>query len=155
MSMFRSLVSLLLVLVSVLLVSCGGPAAQTPPPTYTPEIITQLQVLSAPLETARDRMTELADYIEARDWVNIDNFIHGPLGEVRRDMSYVSRALLKKDRGEAANLSKSFFSHIERLDVAAKQQSDGQALPEFQQALQDLNTFLRLVPQPPETPEAA
>ncbi|MDY7016538.1 MAG: photosystem II protein PsbQ, partial [Cyanobacteriota bacterium] len=67
MKRLRSIVPLLLALVATVLVSCGGPTVAKTPPTYTPETIAQLDRYMTPIATARGRMSELEDLIEAED----------------------------------------------------------------------------------------
>lgn len=146
MGKFRAILSLVLVAVTVLLVSCGSPTKI--PPTYTSEKVSQLQTIAAPIEAARARMTELQDLIRAKNWVDTDTFIHGPLGELRQSMSYLSRNLLPQDQKQAAELTKNLFGHFERLDAAAKSQDYVSASQQFSEALKDFDGFLNLVPKP-------
>ena len=146
--MIRTILSLMLMLVTTLLVSCGGPSATTPPPTYTADKIEQLQTFLAPVETARNRMSELAGYIKSENWINAENFIHGPLGELRHDISYLSRNLLPSDQKTARNLSKEIFFHIEKIDAAAKEGDYYLAANQYDEALKDFDDLLNLIPKP-------
>jgi photosystem II protein PsbQ len=145
MKFIRPLFSLVLVLVTTLLVSCGG-AKVVIPTTYTDEQIVQLQTLSAPIETAKDRMSELQNLIEAENWVDTRTFIHGPLGGARQTMTYVARNLLQKDQSSANQLAKDFFSDLEMIDVAAQEKNYGSAVSAFRSALKDIESYLELVP---------
>ena len=147
---FRSILPLILVLVTTLLVSCGGPSAKTPPPTYTAEKIEQLQTFLAPIEEARERISTLANYIQRKDWGETKSLIHGPLGSLRHDMSYMSRNLLPSDQKKAQELSKDFFFHIEKIDAAASGDNYAQASQQYQEALDDFDAFLNLIPKPSE-----
>ena len=93
MKIFRPLLSLILVLVTTILVSCGGGTVSAPP-TYTPEKLQKIQTYRIPLDIARQRIPELGKTISNEDWVNADNFLHGPLGLIRRDLTYLSKDLL-------------------------------------------------------------
>ena len=117
---FRSILSVILVLVATFLVSCGGPKA-TIPTIYAPEKIAQIQILAAPVEAARERMSDLETLIDAENWIDIGTFIHGPLGSLRRDLRYLSESLLPKDQKKAQQLAKELFNDFERLDAAAKE----------------------------------
>lgn len=141
-----SIVSFVLALVATLLVSCGGPKATTPPPTYSAETISQLQTVLTPVKTARERMSELSNYIQAQDWTNTKTFIHGPLGQLRQDISYISRNLLPSDQKTAKPISKDLFFHIEQIDAAAKEENYDLAAAQFREALDDFDAFLDLVP---------
>jgi len=146
MGKFRAILSLVLVAVTVLLVSCSSPTEI--PPTYTPEKLSQLQNIVAPIEAARARMSELQGLIQAKNWVDTDTFIHGPLGELRQSMSYLSRNLLPDDQKQAAELTKNLFAHLEKLDAAAKSQDYVLANQQFSESLKDFDGFLNLVPKP-------
>ncbi|MEM1368402.1 MAG: photosystem II protein PsbQ [Cyanobacteria bacterium P01_H01_bin.15] len=143
----RSILSLVLVVFATFLVSCSGPNQSAVPPTYSSEQIAQLKISVSPVLTARDRMPELEDLIVSKEWVDTDTFIHGPLGQLRRDMSYVSRSLLKEDQGESRSLAKEFFGHIEAIGVAAKGKNLRVANQQYNNALEDLEQFISLVPE--------
>lgn len=142
----RSILSLILVLVTTLLVSCGGPSATVVPPTYTPEKIEQLQVFVAPIEAAREQMSVLEGFIAKDNWIDTQTFIHGPLGLLRQQMTTLSRDLLPKDQKKASQLAKEVFGHLEGLDVAAKDRNYGEAVTQYREALKDFDAFLDLVP---------
>ncbi len=148
---FRSILSLILVVVTTLLVSCAGPSATTAPTTYTAEKIEQLQVFVEPIEAARERMSTLASFIEDENWVDTMTLIHGPLGKLRQDMTYLSRSLLPKDQKKASQLAKDLFSRFERLDAAAKARNYSQAVNQYRQALRDFDAFLGLIPKASES----
>ena len=146
MGKFRAILSLVLVAVAVVLVSCGSPTKITP--TYTTEKISQLQTIVAPIQASRERMPELAKLIQAKNWVDTDTFIHGPLGELRQSMSYLSRNLLPDDQKQANELTKELFGHFEKLDAAAKEQDYSLASKQFVEAIKDFDGFLDLIPKP-------
>lgn len=151
---FRSIVGSILVVASTLLVSCSGPQAETPPPTYTPEQVAQVQRYALPVKAARERMEELEDLIEQRKWVDVDSLIHGPLGQLRREVSYLTRSLLPQDQPKAQELAKELFVDLERIDAAAAEESYPGAIANYQQAVADFDAYLELVP-PESTSETA
>ncbi|MEO1672632.1 MAG: photosystem II protein PsbQ, partial [Cyanobacteria bacterium J06631_2] len=112
MKIFRPILSLILVLATTLLVSCGSPTASAPP-TYTPEILQKVSTYRIPLDIARDRLPELGESIGKEDWVNANSFLHGPLGSIRRDLTYLSKALLPDEQDPALDLAKDIFKHFE------------------------------------------
>lgn len=146
MSRLRSLLSLVLVLVATVLVSCSGPQVDLPT-TYSPEKIAQLQVYVTPIAQARERLETLQGLIADQNWVDTQTYIHGPLGQLRQDMLGLSRSLLPKDQDKAKALAKEVFGHLERLDAAAKDRSISQAKIQYQEAIADFDAFLNLVPQ--------
>ncbi len=108
MKIFRPILSLILVLATTLLVSCGGPTASAPP-TYTPEKLQKIKTYRIPLDVARQRIPELGEYISNEDWVNADSFLHGPLGSLRRDLTYLSNTLLPDEQKPALDTDKEIF----------------------------------------------
>ncbi|RMF26072.1 MAG: photosystem II protein PsbQ [Cyanobacteria bacterium J083] len=145
----KSTLVLILVLVASLLVSCGGSVAKAPP-TYTPEKIAEITTIAKQVNIARDRMGELEKAIEEQNWIDVRSFIHGPLGSLRRDMGYVTRALLPQDQEQASQLTKDLFAHLEDIDAAAKEKNYSVAMSEYRDAIKDFDAFLALVPKAPE-----
>ena len=149
MKIFRSILPVILMLVTTLLVSCGGPTASAPP-TYTPEKLEQIKTYRISVDKARERMSELSDLIVKEDWVDTRNFIHGPLGLIRRDMTYLSNALLEEDTKKATPLAKEVFKSLDDIDAAAKENSYSAAISEFNQAIKSFDDYLNLIPQTEE-----
>lgn len=142
----RSILSILLVLVTTLLVSCGNAPSAQIPTTYSPEKIEQLQVFVEPINEARQELSTLKGFIADQNWVDTRTFIHGPLGLLRQEMLGLSRELLPKDQKQATELAKKVFTDFERLDAAAKDRSAIRAQSEFQESLRDFDAFLDLIP---------
>lgn len=146
MSRFRSILSLCLVLVTTLLVSCGNPNVSKIPITYSPEKIEQLQILIDPITEARDNMANLKNFIAEQNWTDTRTYIHGPLGRLRVDMANLTRSLLPKDQKAAREAAKELFSHFERIDAAAKERSSALAQAQFTEAIKDFDAFLKILP---------
>lgn len=146
MSRLRSILSMVLALVTIFLVSCSGPQASIPT-TYSPEKVEQLQVLVEPIAEAREKMSVLKELIADQNWVDTRTYIHGPLGALRQQMNNLSRSLLPKDQKPASDLAKELFNRFERLDVAAKERNSSMAETQFRQAVRDFDAFLDLIPQ--------
>ncbi|MBR8827220.1 MAG: photosystem II protein PsbQ [Gomphosphaeria aponina SAG 52.96 = DSM 107014] len=147
---FRSLLPLILALVATFLVSCGGPSAKIPT-TYSPEKIQAIQAFAAPVEAARERMSELQSYIQAENWVETGSLIHGPLGSLRRDIRYLAEELLPKDQKQAKTLAQELFQDLEQIDTAAKARNYGEAVSRYRNAINDFDAFLDLIPKSGET----
>lgn len=147
MKIFRRFISLVLVLVATLLVSCSSSTKAKIPTTYSPEKIAQLQTYVEPVNVAREKMNTLKTLIENKNWVDTRSFIHGPLGQLRQDMSILSRKLLPKDQGNAEKLAQELFQDIERLDAAAKDRNINMAASQYFQAAKDFDSFLDLIPE--------
>lgn len=98
-------------------------------------------------------MSELSDLIAAEDWVDTRNFIHGPLGLLRRDMIYLANALLEEDTKQALPLAKEVFNGLEDIDAAAKESNYPAAANEFKQVISNFDAYLDLIPQTEEEAE--
>lgn len=146
MRLFRPILSIMLVLVTSLLVSCSSPNKAKIPTVYSPEKIAQLQQFRAPIAIARDEMSTLKDLIQTENWVDTRTFIHGPLGGLRQDMAIVSKKVLQKDQKTARNLARELFSDFDRIDEAAKERDQIGAASAYSRAIQDFDAYLDLVP---------
>jgi photosystem II protein PsbQ len=146
MKKFRTLLSLVLVLVTTLLVSCASPNQARIPTVYTPEKIAQLQIFAEPIKDAREQIKTLKELIETENWVDTRTFIHGPLGELRQTMSILARKLLPKDQKLAQQIAQNLFFHFERLDAAAKARNSSLAETQYVEAVKDFDAFLDLIP---------
>ncbi|MBD2231368.1 photosystem II protein PsbQ [Phormidium tenue FACHB-1052] len=136
---------ILLAVVASCLVACGGPAAKIPT-TYTPELLQQVELYTPAVAELRDRFPELQSYIQKKDWVNVQSFIHGPMGEMRTRVNRLAGTLLIKDKPQAQSLAKEIYTHLERLDEAAANNQQVIAGQEYRNALDDFDSFLSLVP---------
>ncbi len=146
MKIFRSVLSLMLVLVATVLVSCGSPKVSAPP-TYTPEKLQVIKTYRIPVDVARNKMNTLGEFIQNEDWVNVKSFIHGPLGFLRRDFRYLSDALLPDDKVQATELAQDIFTRLENIDVAAEEKDYKVAKAQFNQALDDFEAYIDLIPE--------
>lgn len=147
MAHYRSILSLILVIVTTFLVSCSSPSAVKAPPTYSSAQIEQIQQYVPDIVAKRDRMSEIPGLIQRRDWIDLSNFIHGPLGELRLKMTYVTRNLLPKSQDEARDATRDFFDHLVKIEQAAEKGNSQVANQYYQAAITDINKFLQLVPQ--------
>jgi photosystem II protein PsbQ len=143
----RSILSIILVLVTTLLVSCGNPQTSKIPTTYSPEKIAQLEVFVTPIEAAKEQFSVLKGFISEENWVDTRTYIHGPMGALRQNMLNLSRNLLPKDQKQATSLAREVFGHLERLDTAAEERTPSLVEVQYKEALKDFNAFLDLIPQ--------
>ena len=151
MKIFRPILSLILVLATTLLISCGGNTVSAPP-TYTPEKLQKIATYRIPLDIARQRLPELGEAISNEDWVNADSFLHGPLGLIRRDLTYLSNALLPAEQEPALNVAKDIFKHFENIDAAVNEKDYTTAINQYKEVSSDLDAYATLIPQ--EEPKA-
>lgn len=146
MTMWRSFMSVVLVLITTVLVSCSGPS--TPPPTYTSEKLVTIQQALVPIVAAKEQgMAKLGELIDDQNWVDTQTFIHGPLGLLRQQMSYLSSNLLEQDEKKARTIAKELFVDFEKLDAAAKVKNYNLAIGEYSQAIKDFDAFLAIPPK--------
>ncbi len=141
----RSIVAWMMALLVAFLASCGSPA---PPPTYSDAQLQKIEQSTAGIQALRDRMDELESLIQKGEWVNVDTFIHGPLGDLRSKTNYLTQSLLlPKDKKPVLNAAKELFEDLEDIDVAAAEADKKQALNNYKEAIADFDTFLDLVPK--------
>jgi photosystem II protein PsbQ len=145
MSLFRPLISILLVFVSIFVVSCGD-GSQAKAPTYSVAQLAQIQATNKNLVTLSDRLPELATMIQKRDWNNVKSFIHGPLGDIRTRMSGLSRELLPGTKEQALAISKEVFVHLNKIDEAASNNDYKIAIVNYGEAIKDFTSFEKLIP---------
>jgi photosystem II protein PsbQ len=145
MKIFRSILTLILICVTTLLVSCGEPSASAPP-TYTAAKLQQIQTYRIPVDMAREKMNDLGQLISEKQWVDTESFIHGPFGFLRRDMKYLANSLLPGERERANDIAKEIFQHLEDIDAAAKDKNYGVAINEYKEAVSDFDAFVDLIP---------
>jgi photosystem II protein PsbQ len=153
MPLLRPLISLLLVCVAVLLVSCSGPEVKAP--TYSDAQLAKIQLASKGVNTLENRLSELADLIDQKDWNNVRSFIHGPLGELRTRMVGVARELLPAQRQQALEVGKEIFVHLNKIDAAAADNNQQLAASNYSEALKDFAAFDKLLPELPKAVDTA
>ncbi|WP_346292114.1 photosystem II protein PsbQ [Sphaerothrix gracilis] len=146
MTWYRSFTSLLIAAIAVLTISCSS-AQQAAAPTYTSTQIEQIQAYSPRVVALRERIPELKAYIQDQDWINVQTFVHGPLGELRARMNRLARQLLPQDQAKANELAKDLYNHLVAIDEAAVARNISVAKRQYQQAIEDFDAFLELVPQ--------
>jgi len=143
---YRSILALMLALVTTCLVSCGSPAATEPPPAYTAQQVEQIQRTVANLSELREKMPVLKTKIDDRDWVDVGTYIHGPLGSLRQKMSYMTRQLLPQDQKAASAAAEDLFEHLQQINTAAESRNYQLAITNYQEALIDFDRYLKLIP---------
>jgi photosystem II protein PsbQ len=151
----RSIISLLLVLVATFLVSCGSPTTAVAPPTYTTAQLEKIQVHSPEIQAVRDRAGELKTLIQKGDWINVGNFIHGPITEARLSITYITPNLLPKEQSAARQINKDLLSHLVKIDQAASAGNTQLALSNYQAAFADIDKFIQLLPETSSESEAS
>ncbi|QKQ77648.1 photosystem II protein PsbQ [Nostoc sp. TCL240-02] len=146
----RSIFSFVLVLLATFLMSCGGPGVAVAPPTYTPTQLERIQAYIPEIQAVRDRSDELKTLIQKGDWINVRNFIHGPITEARLNLTYVTPNLLPKDQPAARQITRDLFNDLVKLDKATSASNPLVALNQSKAAFTDLDKFLDLLPKKEE-----
>lgn len=143
---YRSLLAVMLAMVMTFLVSCSSPTA-TKPPTYTPEKVAQIQKFTTTVTELRDKLPVLDTAIQNGNWTEVGSFIHGPLGELRQKMSYITRELLPQEQKAAREAAKDLFTRLENIDLASSDGNYQKAVYNYRVALKDFDAFLQLIPE--------
>jgi photosystem II protein PsbQ len=146
MSLFRPLISIVLVFISVFVVSCGD-GSQAKAPTYSAAQLAQIQTTTKNVTALTDRLPELSAMIQKRDWNNVKSFIHGPLGDIRILMSALSKELLPGTKEKALATSKEIFVHFNKIDEAAGNNDYPNAIRNYGEAIKDITTLFSLTPK--------
>ncbi|MBE9230046.1 photosystem II protein PsbQ [Phormidium sp. LEGE 05292] len=144
---YRSILAIILAFVATVLVSCGGAPTATKPPTYTPAQIERIQQYASDLEKVQERLPELAKLIQDENWTFVKNFIRGPLGELRTNLSFVERNLLPKDKTKVHETSQELIEGLILIDEAADSRDYKKAIRNFGVVQRELRSFLELTPQ--------
>ena len=108
------------------LAACDG-AKGSLPPSLSSEAVAAIERQAEGFLAARDRLPELAQLVNERNWVFTRNLINGPMHEVGRQMLYINKLLLPADRPEASQLADQLKTAMAQLDEAARLQ-DGDKL---------------------------
>ncbi|MEH2043078.1 photosystem II protein PsbQ [Nostoc sp.] len=151
----RSIFSFFLVLLATFLISCGGPGVAVAPPTYTAVQLEKIQAYVPEIQAVRDRSQELTTLIKRGDWINVRNFIHGPITEARLNLTYVTSNLLPKDQPEARQITRDLFNDLVKLDRATSAGNPQVALNNSQAAFAEIDKFFQLLPKTSSEAEAS
>ncbi|MBE8968108.1 photosystem II protein PsbQ [Nostocales cyanobacterium LEGE 12452] len=151
----RSIFSFFLVLLATFLISCGGPGVAVAPPTYTAVQLEKIQAYVPEIQAVRDRSEELTTLIKKGDWINVRNFIHGPITEAKLNLTYVTPNLLPKDQPTARQITRDFFKDLVKLDKATSASNPLVALNQSQAAFAEIDKFLDLLPKTSSEAEAS
>ncbi|MDZ8185957.1 MAG: photosystem II protein PsbQ [Nostoc sp. ChiSLP02] len=147
----RSIFSLILVLLATFLISCGGPGVAVAPPTYTAEQIAKIQEYVPEIKAVRARSEEVQKLIQRKDWINVSNFIHGPVTEARLNLTYVTPHLLPKDQPKARQITRDLFNHLVKVNQGASSSNGELAASNSRAAFEDIDKFLQLLPEAGES----
>ncbi|MEM7769751.1 MAG: photosystem II protein PsbQ [Cyanobacteria bacterium P01_E01_bin.6] len=142
---YRTFLSLVLAIATVFIVGCSSGTPEKPP-AYTQEQINLIEQYQADLEGLRNRVDELPALIDKKDWTNVRNLIHGPLGELRIKMLTITRRLSSSDQTIASNLSSDVFKSLVAIDEAAAEQSQLKAVSGYNRLIDAYKKFIDTIP---------
>lgn len=145
---FRSILTLVLAAIALFVVSCSSPQVTAKGPLYSSTQLEQIQKYATEVETLRERILEIPPLVQKGNWVDVQSFIHGPLGELRVKMSRLARELKpSKVQAEALESAKEVFKHLNLIDEATVTRDSRKALFNYNEALRDFEVFLKYLPQ--------
>ena len=128
------------------LAACDG-SANAKPATISPEDMAVIRRQVEGFTAARDRLPELAELVQQRDWTFTRNLIHGPMQEVGREMLYINQRLLPQDRAEANKLAKSLKDAMADLDEAARLQDDAKLQKSYEDLVTSFTNYSEVIPE--------
>jgi photosystem II protein PsbQ len=150
MGRLRGLLSVVFALMACFLVSCSGPSAVAPPPTYSEAQLQQIQQYLPDIQDKFARMDNLAKAIQQSNWQEIATIMRGPLGQMIQDMRNVNRHLLPSDQKAAQELTRTFFEDFVAIDQSATNKNAMDASKYYDEAVRDFEKDLSRLPEMPE-----
>ena len=139
-----SLLAVALVL-SVSLVACSGDQTRKAP-TISPEDMTLIARQAEGFLAAKERLPELADLVNERNWVFTRNLIHGPMQDLGRQMLYINQRLLPAYRAEAAKRATKLKASLAKLDEAARLQDGENLRKDYIKVATGFSSYAEVIP---------
>ena len=96
------------------------------------------------LKVLSDRFDRLEKYVYAEKWNDVITYIHGPFGEIRRELRTIASQLDKTQKETANDLANNLFKSFVKLDIAANEKNAIAAEKVFKNALQDFEAIVKL-----------
>ena len=128
------------------LAACDG-SANAKPATISPEDMAVIRRQVEGFTAARDRLPELAELVQQRDWTFTRNLIHGPMQEVGREMLYINQRLLPQDRAAANKLATSLKDAMADLDEAARLQDAAKLQKSYEDLVAGFTSYSEVIPE--------
>ena len=127
------------------LAACDGGQSRKPP-TISDVDMALIERQAEGFLAARNRLPELAELVNERNWVFTDNLINGPMQEVGREMSYINQRLLPADRPEANKLAQNLKTAMAQLDEATKLQDGDKLRKAYIQVASGFGLYAQVLP---------
>ena len=128
------------------LAACDG-AQSRKPSTISDADMALIERQAEGFLAARNRLPELAELVNERNWVFTANLIHGPMQEVGREMSYINQRLLPADRPEANKLAQNLKTAMAQLDEATKLQDADKLRKAYIQVASGFGRYAQVLPE--------
>lgn len=132
-------------LIVVLVVTLLAPVLTQPVMAQSESQAAALAAASAKLQVLSDRFNRLEKFVYAQKWNDVITYIHGPFGEIRRELRLIAGQLSKTQKEAANDLANNLFKNFVQLDNAAKDKDAIAAENAFKKSLQDFESIVNLV----------
>ena len=96
------------------------------------------------LQVISDRFDSLEKLVYTQNWNDIDTYIHGQFGEIRRELRMIAGQLGKLQKETVNDLANSLFKNFVKLDNAAKARKAIAAESAFTDALKDFESIVNI-----------
>ncbi|PZU98317.1 MAG: hypothetical protein DCE90_04150 [Pseudanabaena sp.] len=96
------------------------------------------------LKVLGDRFDRLEKYVYSEKWNDVITYIHGPFGEIRRELRMVAAQLDKTKKEKANTLANDLFKNFVKLDNAANSKDAIAAESAFKSSLQNFEDIVEL-----------
>ena len=138
-------VAIALCLIVALVVTLLAPVLTQPVMAQSESQAAALAAASAKLQVLSDRFNRLEKFVYAQKWNDVITYIHGPFGEIRRELRLIAGQLSKTQKEAANDLANNLFKNFVQLDNAAKDKDAIAAENAFKKSLQDFESIVNLV----------
>jgi photosystem II protein PsbQ len=132
-------------LIVALVVTLLAPVLTQPVMAQSESQAAALAAASAKLQVLSDRFNRLEKFVYAQKWNDVITYIHGPFGEIRRELRLIAGQLSKTQKEAANDLANNLFKNFVQLDNAAKDKDAIAAENAFKKSLQDFESIVNLV----------
>ena len=127
------------------LAACSG-NGNAKPATISPEDMAVIRRQAEGFTQAQERLPDLAELVNQRDWTFTRNLIHGPMQEVGREMLYINQRLLPNDRAEANKLATKLKEALADVDEAARLQDGTRLQKSYTSVATGFANYARVIP---------
>lgn len=104
----------------------------------------QVAASAETLQVLSDRFDRLEKFVYTSNWNDVITYIHGPFGEIRRELRSIASQLGKTEKDKANDLANELFKNFVKLDNAAKDKNAIAAETAFKEALQNFESIIEL-----------